>query len=201
MPPKAPLAILTLALLGATPAYAGEAMWTVAESSGSVSLFVKGRAGPAVPGEAVPADAAVLTGRDGHAVLARGADRVELTANGRLHFRAGSGVFADRGRTTIMSAGGAVVATPYLRAEGGRFSVTVGEGGATVLPGAGRVDVATIGGEARQMVEPGMVAIVGADRMDRLVIDGTARTLVGTARTDLPTVATRSDGAVDIAGM
>lgn len=213
MTPKASLIGLGLPLLllvtGGARAHAeAPAGWSIVESSGAVSLFVKGRPGPATTGEAIPADAAVLTGGNGRAVLARGADRVELSANGRLRLSTASGLFADRGRISFAFAapGDAGVATPFLRASGvgSNFSITVTSGGASVQPGAGSVDVATLGGEARRRLTPGMIAIVGADRLDQLVIDGTARQLIGAPAPAAvsPTAAVRrADGSVEIAAL
>lgn len=198
MSPRAVL-LSALALAVATPAHAGDSAWTIAESSGSVSVMVQGRPSRAEPGAAVPVDAALLTGGDGRAVLSRGADRVILSANGKMRFTTDNGVVADRGRASF--SGAAAVATPFLRANaaGGRFSVTVTPGGATVSPDAGKVYVATLGGEARQSVEPGMVAIVGADQPGRLVIDGSRRTMIGSASPNA--VRASADGAVMIAAL
>jgi hypothetical protein len=204
-------AIALLLPLGTAQAQARD--WTLAQSSGMVSMSVRGHSLAVQPGDTIPAETVLTTGRDGVAVLALGSNRLTLSGIGRLHFGAqhfgGQAIaVADRGKLTVILDGAATIATPLLHVQADRasFSVTVTPGGASVQPGTGPVEVSTLDGAVRRTLQPGMIALVGADQPDQLIIDGSARGIIRAAVT-LPAPpagapqARRSEGLVEIAAI
>ncbi|HEX8365070.1 MAG TPA: FecR family protein [Allosphingosinicella sp.] len=172
--------IAFLLLIWSPAAFAQTAPWRVTEATGQVqvqrgSQLIAARRGAAIaPGEMVS------TGANGRAVLVRGRDFVIVSPRTRLRV---PGTSEQGGNIRMIQAAGRAqyrierraaphfaVRTPHLVAlvKGTVFTVTVGEEGATVAVSEGRVEVATLAGEMRQMVEPGFAASVSAADPARL---------------------------------
>lgn len=172
--------IAFLLLIWSPAAFAQSAPWRVTEAAGQVQVrrgaqvFAARRGASVAPGEIVS------TGANGRAVLVRNRDFVIVSPRTQLRV---PGAAEEGGHVRIIQASGRAqyrierqaaphfaVRTPHLVAlvKGTVFTVTVGEEGATVAVTEGRVEVSTIAGEMRQMVEPGFAASVSASDPARL---------------------------------
>ena len=192
-------AILGAVLLLAAPlALAQGANWTISEVAGSVTVKAAATALPVSRGASVPAGAVLVTGSGSRAVLVRGKDFMTVNANSRVRIPAAadkaSGFF-----DILQELGNAVfqiekkpdphfgVRTPYLAAvvKGTTFSITVSDQGASLQVLEGAVETSTVDGDARELIRPGVIAMVEAsDRMRLTVQDQQTRTIDSPAKAD-----------------
>ena len=201
----------SLLLLVSQAAFAQSVNWTISESSGTVLVKTATAAAPAKKGGQVPPGAVISTGAGARAVLVHGKDFVTVNANGRVRIPAagdeGFGLF-----DVLQEWGNAVfqiekqpkphftVRTRYLAAvvKGTTFSITVSDQGASLQVVEGAVETSTADGGARELVTPGVVAMVeAADRFRLTVQDRQTRTIDSPARTGSPM---RNDNAGGAAG-
>lgn len=194
------LTVMTSLLLSGTSAFAQDANWMVSEVSGTVVVGTGAAAVPARKGGQVPPGAVVSTGGRSRAVLVHGKDFVTVNANGRVRIPApgdqGYGLF-----DVLQEWGNALfqiekqpkphftVRTRYLAAvvKGTTFSITVSDQGASLQVVEGAVETSTVDGGARELITPGVVAMVeAADRMRLTVQDQQTRTIDSPARTEAP---------------
>src|SRR5690606_7229135 len=172
------LKILIGALLLGGPwnlAHAQAGQWTVSEASGRVTLRGDDGAAPVTRGTVLKAGSVVETGQGGRAVIVRGKDFVTVGPASRLRVPAPS----QREATLfdlLQEWGNAVfqiekkpdphfsVGTPYLAAvvKGTTFSVTVSDAGTSLQVTEGAVETSTLDGGARELIRPGIVAVVSA---------------------------------------
>ena len=172
--------IAFLLLIWSPAAFAQTAPWRVTEAAGQVQVQRGSQVIAARRGAAIAPGEVVSTGANGRAVLVRGRDFVIVSPRTRLRV---PGTSEQGGNIRMIQAAGRAqyrierqaaphfaVRTPHLVAlvKGTVFTVTVGENGATVAVSEGRVEVATLAGEMRQMVEPGFAASVSAADPARL---------------------------------
>ena len=198
--------ISSLLLLFGPSAFAQGANWTVSEAAGTVTVGTATATMPIRRGGQVPAGAVLSTGAGSRAVLVRGKDFMTVNANSRVRIpvseQKGGGLF-----DVLQEWGNAIfkiekkpdphfsVRTPYLAAvvKGTTFSITVSDQGASLQVVEGAVETSTVDGGAREMIRPGVVAMVeAADRMRLTVQDQQTRTIDSPARIEAPA---KSDSA------
>jgi len=185
------IALTPLAFLASTTSvHAQTGPWTVSDARGDVVIRDGDSRRNAYSGARLPAGTLLTTGEKSSAILVRGREFVTLRANSQIRIPAvrgersvvqviqdfGSALF-DVGKQKNPHFG---VDTPYLAAvvKGTTFAITVGAQGATLQVTEGVVEVATLDGEARDLVFPGSVALVEADDSLRLVIEGEERRVI-----------------------
>jgi hypothetical protein len=179
MPMRALFALLLL--LWSPAAFAQAVPWRVTEAAGQVEVRRGAQLAAARRGAVVAPGDLVTTGANGRAVLVRGRDFVIVSP--RTQLRVPGAQEEQGGVIRMLQTSGRAqyrierqaaphfgVRTPHLVAlvKGTVFTVDVSEDGATVAVTEGRVEVATLSGEMRQMVEPGFAAGVLAADPDRL---------------------------------
>ena len=195
-------------ILFASPAMAKEAVaaWTVAQKSGEVRLLRSGMQPASVNLRAAlaPGDI-VATGANGRAMLTKGDDYVVVAPSSRLVLPKAQ---EQSGFTRLIQQMGTMlykvkrtgvphfeVETPMLAAvvKGTTFTVVVDQKGAAVQVTEGLVEVSSLTGNARRLVEGGLTVYVGRERPNE-IIDVKPNTMA------LPGVADSGDAAVQIEG-
>jgi hypothetical protein len=172
-------------LLSASPAALAQgAGWTVSEASGTVVVQDAGGKRAAQRGTVIAEGATLSTGAGARAVVVRGKDFMTVNANSRVRIPAAA---EQRGVLDVLQDwGNAIfqiekkpnphfgVRTPYLAAvvKGTTFSITVTEQGSSLQVIEGAVETSTSDGGARELIRPGVVAIVSAADRYRLTVQG-----------------------------
>jgi hypothetical protein len=160
--------------------------WHVSKSSGSVWVMSAG-AQPASLGSATelkPGDS-IRTGNNGRVLLERGKETILVAPNSALTIPATQ---KDAASTTIIQQSGSIrlevekrnvrsfeVETPYLVAavKGTQFTVTVGQGNASVQVDGGSVEVLDVKTGDFALVAPGQAAKVSGQGNGGLTLSGT----------------------------
>ena len=178
------LSILALAVLaifaGLATAHAENAAWRITALEGSVRVTMPGQAAAdAAPNETLPVGSIVTTGAGSRAVVENGAQRIEVSANGRMTIAANS----DAGMTRILQDLGTLlfkvdhkevqhfqVETPLLAAvvKGTTFAVTASPQQDVVHVVSGLVEVHANKGGATRDVASGETATVSRDAPEHL---------------------------------
>ncbi|WP_197432042.1 FecR family protein, partial [Sphingomonas sp. CCH15-F11] len=158
--------------------------WTISEASGPVTIQDAAGKHAAKRGTPVAEGATVATGAGGRVVVVRGKDFMTVNANSRVRIPQAT---AQRGVVDVLQDwGNAIfqiekkpnphfgVRTPYLAAvvKGTTFSITVTDQGSSLQVVEGAVETATSDGGARELIRPGVVAIVSAADRFRLTVQG-----------------------------
>lgn len=174
----------------AAPALAAAPSWKISEASGNVHVLRAGVSKIAIRGGALAAGDSVATGANGRAVLVRGEEYLIVAPGSRLRIPEAT---KANGLTQIIEDFGSViftikkkmtphfgVQTPFLAAvvKGTTFSVTVSPAGASVQVIEGAVEVATNDGGARDLIRPGVIALVGANDRYRLTVEGSTTKVI-----------------------
>ena len=171
-------------VLVATPALAkgGPSAWIVAQKSGDVRVFHNGLRPASVQVRAAlsPGDV-IATGANGRAMLTRGDDYVVVAPGSRLMLPKGE---EKRGFTRLLQQVGTMfykvkhtgvphfaVETPMLAAvvKGTSFSVVVDKDRAAVQVTEGIVEVSSLNGDARKLVERGLTVYIGRERPNEII--------------------------------
>ena len=195
-------------VLFASPAVArGDvSAWTVAQKSGDVRVFRTGMQPASVNLRASisPGDI-IATGANGRAVLTKGEDYVVVAPSSRLALpktQEGSGftrLIQQMGTMLYKVKRTGVphfhVETPMLAAvvKGTTFSVVVDQKGAAVQVTEGIVEVSSLTGNARRLVQGGLTVYVGRERPNEIIE-------VKPEAIALPDGATNDDAAIQIEG-
>ena len=170
--------------LVATPALAKEASsaWVVAQRSGDVRVIHSGLQPASVQVRAAlsPGDV-IATGANGRAMLTRGDDYVVVAPGSRLLLPKAE---EARGFTRLIQQVGTMlykvkhtgvphfaVQTPMLAAvvKGTSFSVVVDDERAAVQVTEGVVEVSSLSGDARRLVERGITVYIGRERPNEII--------------------------------
>jgi hypothetical protein len=179
--------LLAVLVVGSVPdvALAQAKSWTLSEVSGRVTLERGQGAEAAARGDTVRPGAVLETGPKSRAVLVRGKDFVTVAPSSRIRIPAPqareAGLF-----DVLQDWGNAIfqvekqpnphfgVGTPYLAAvvKGTTFSITVSQEGASLQVTEGAVETSTSDGGARDLIRPGIVAMVAASDRYRLTVQG-----------------------------
>jgi len=168
----------------ATPALAKEvsSAWVVAQKSGDVRVIHNGLQPASVPVRAAlsPGDV-IATGANGRAMLTRGDDYVVVAPGSRLLLPKAE---EKRGFTRLIQQVGTMlykvkhtgvphfaVQTPMLAAvvKGTSFSVVVDDERAAVQVTEGVVEVSSLSGDARRLVERGITVYIGRERPNEII--------------------------------
>ncbi len=168
----------------ASPATAKEVVsaWIVSQKSGEVRVIRNGMQPASVSLRAAlsPGDI-VATGANGRAMLTRGDDYVVVAPDSRLALPKEQ---QETGFTRLIQQVGTMlykvkrtgvphfeVKTPMLAAvvKGTTFTVVVDQKGAAVQVTEGVVEVSSLTGDARRLVEGGMAVYVGRERPDEII--------------------------------
>ena len=176
--------IAALLALIATPALAkeGPSAWIVAQKSGDVRVIHNGLQPASVQVRAAlsPGDV-IATGANGRAMLTRGDDYVVVAPGSRLLLPKAE---EKRGFTRLIQQVGTMlykvkhtgvphfaVQTPMLAAvvKGTSFSVVVDNERAAVQVTEGIVEVSSITGDARRLVERGITVYIGRERPNEII--------------------------------
>ncbi|MGB3805867.1 MAG: FecR family protein, partial [Erythrobacter sp.] len=184
MPTPSRILIPLSILLSSTSAFAQSAPWTVSEASGEVVVRTSDGDRAARRGTTLGPGHQMVTGSDGNAVIVRDRQFVTVRPNTQVTIPQprpersvvqiiqdfGSALF-DIGKERDPHFG---VDTPYLAAvvKGTRFSITVTAAGTSMQVTEGLVEASTLDGGARDLVEPGEIAIIAADDRLRLNVEG-----------------------------
>ena len=211
--------VLAALLLGGTfgTAHAQTAPWTVSEVSGRVTLKSDKGTEAVSRGEAVHPGAVLETGPGARAVIVRGRNFVTVAPNSRVRVPAaqtreaglfdvlhewGNAIFQIEKRPDPHFS----VGTPYLAAvvKGTTFSITVSPEGTSLQVTEGAVETSTLDGGARDLIKPGIVAIVSSSDRYRLTVQGQdAKTIdspqrpAADAQTDTPLSSNESSSTSD----
>jgi uncharacterized membrane protein YgcG len=168
----------------ATPALAKEvsSAWVVAQKSGDVRVIQNGLQPASVQVRAAlsPGDV-IATGANGRAMLTRGDDYVVVAPGSRLLLPKAE---EKRGFTRLIQQVGTMlykvkhtgvphfaVQTPMLAAvvKGTSFSVVVDDQRAAVQVTEGVVEVSSLSGDARRLVERGITVYIGRERPNEII--------------------------------
>jgi len=168
----------------ATPALAKEvsSAWVVAQKSGDVRVIHNGLQPASVQVRAAlsPGDV-IATGANGRAMLTRGDDYVVVAPGSRLLLPKAE---EKRGFTRLIQQVGTMlykvkhtgvphfaVQTPMLAAvvKGTSFSVVVDDQRAAVQVTEGVVEVSSLSGDARRLVERGITVYIGRERPNQII--------------------------------
>ncbi len=171
-------------ILFASPAAAKEAVsnWTVAQKSGEVQVIRNGLqpASMNLRAALLPGDI-IATGANGRAMLTKGDDYVVVAPSSRLVLPKEQ---ERSGFTRLIQQMGTMlykvkrtgvphfeVETPMLAAvvKGTTFSVVVDQKGAAVQVTEGVVEVSSLTGNARRLVEGGLTVYVGRERPNEII--------------------------------
>lgn len=171
-------------VLIATPALAkdGPLPWIVAQKSGDVRVLHNGMQPASVQVRAAlsPGDV-IATGANGRAMLTRGDDYVVVAPGSRLLLPKEE---QARGFTRLLQQVGTMfykvkhtgvphfaVETPMLAAvvKGTSFSVVVDKDRAAVQVTDGIVEVSSLAGDARRLVEKGLTVYIGRERPNQII--------------------------------
>jgi hypothetical protein len=186
--------VITAPALAANATWNAKAEWIVGERSGSVTVQHNGVGEIAMREAVVEAGDVVTTGATGTAVLMRGEEFVILAPNSRVRIADASEsdamvqVVAEAGNTVYRlkrkTLQDFAVKTPVFSAiaHGTTFNVSVSPERATIQSVEGPVEVTTTSG-TRELVKPGMVAIVSVADQSRIRIARTAPLSVTAAAT------------------
>lgn len=173
-----------IAIFFATPAMAAaaSASWTIAQKSGDVRVLRSGKTPASVQIKArLLAGDVVATGADGRAMMTNGDDYVIVSPGSRVTLPAKE---EASGFTRLVQQVGTLlykvkhtgvphfaVDTPMLAAvvKGTTFTVVVGAERSAVQVTEGLVEVSTLDGRDRRLVEKGVTVHVGRDQPDRIV--------------------------------
>ena len=179
--------VLAVFLLGGLfgTAHAQSGPWTVTEVSGRVTLRDDNGAQAVSRGKTVIPGTVIETGPGARAVIVQGRNFVTIAPDSRIRVPAPqareSGLF-----DLLHEWGNAIfqiekkpdphfsVGTPYLAAvvKGTTFSITVSPEGTSLQVTEGAVETSTLDGGARDLIRPGIVAIVSASDRYRLTVQG-----------------------------
>lgn len=217
--------IAAFLVLITTPALAkeGSATWVVAQKSGDVRVIHNGLQPASVQVRAAlsPGDV-IATGADGRAMLTRGDDYVVVAPGSRLLLPKAE---EKRGFTRLIQQVGTMlykvkhtgvphfaVQTPMLAAvvKGTSFSVVVDKDRAAVQVTEGVVEVSSLSGNARRLVEHGVTVYIGRERPNEIIemkpgvtvppaASGASEAVKVERSGDVPlsTIATLTDGLVN----
>ena len=171
-------------ILFASPAMAKDAVlaWTVAQKSGDVRVIRGGKQPASLTLRAAlsPGDI-VATGADGRAMLTKGDDYVVVAPASRLVLPRAQD---QSGFTRLMQQVGTMlykvkrtgvphfqVDTPVLAAvvKGTTFTIVVDQQGAAVQVTEGVVEVSSLTGDARRLVEGGLTVYVGREHPNEII--------------------------------
>jgi hypothetical protein len=170
------------------PAYAQDASWRVAKSSGDVWLTTTGNQQVALGSETmVTPGGNIRTGRNGRVLLTRGAERILISPNSEIGIP-----LEKKGElaTTITQQAGTIVLdvekrnvqhfeveTPYLAAvvKGTQFRVSVDKGTSRVAVLRGQVQVSDFKSGQNVLVMPGQVARTSGQAAGGLMLSGPGR--------------------------
>lgn len=174
-------------------------LWKVSEVAGLVRVQGPAGAKPATRGAVLAPGEAVMTGRDGRAVLTRGEEYVIVSPSSRLRLPAAAEetngiiqILQDVGEAIYKIQKKATphfgVRTPYLAAvvKGTTFKVVADARGASVQVIEGRVEVATNDGRERQMVMPGLLAAVSAAKPAEMTMGDASAFDTASGKFDVP---------------
>lgn len=176
--------LLALMLVWAPPALAQAPSWVVGDAGGTAQLRRNGTVQPLRRGLRLQPGDTIATGANGRVSLARGREFIVVSPGTRLTIP--TAAQQNGGRTQIIQHIGRArfsierratphfgVRTPHLAAlvRGTVFTVTVDDRGCRVAVTEGQVEVATHGGGARELVDPGMRATAPVGDHDRIVLD------------------------------
>ncbi|PIW55154.1 MAG: hypothetical protein COW16_07605, partial [Sphingomonadales bacterium CG12_big_fil_rev_8_21_14_0_65_65_10] len=182
----APIAVL----LSSTSAFAQSGPWTVSEVEGQVVIKDDSGERAARRGTKLDPGDSIEARNGGNAIIVRERQFVTIRPNTRIRIADGSEsrsviqVVQDWGRALFridkQKDPHFGVGTPYLAAvvKGTTFTVTVGAEGASVQVTEGAVEVATEDGGAKDLVLPGVVAMVSANDRLRLVVEGDGQKII-----------------------
>ncbi len=207
----------------ASPATAKDVVsaWIVSQKSGEVRVIRSGMQPASVNLRAAlsPGDI-VATGANGRAMLTRGDDYVVVAPDSRLALPKEQ---QETGFTRLIQQVGTMlykvkrtgvphfeVKTPMLAAvvKGTTFTVVVDQKGAAVQVTEGVVEVSSLTGDARRLVEGGMTVYVGRERPDEIIevksggvglpesTDDSAVQIEGSGDVSLTTITDLTDGLV-----
>ena len=180
---RAMLALLML-LAWSPAALAQVSGWRVTEAAGQVEVRRGAQAMPARRGSALAPGDLVATGPNGRAVLVRNRDFVVVAPRSQVRVPGNAAEQGEGGMIRMFQVAGSAqyrierqarphfaVRAPQLVAlvKGTVFTVTVSDEGATVAVTEGRVEVASLSGLAREMVDPGFSAGISAQDLERVV--------------------------------
>lgn len=212
-------------ILFASPAMAKDAVaaWTVAHKSGDVRVVRNGMQPTSVNVRAAlaPGDI-VATGSNGRAMLTKGDDYVVVAPSSRLVLPKAQ---EQSGYTRLIQQMGTMlykvkrtgvphfaVDTPMLAAvvKGTTFTIVVDQKGAAVQVTEGAVEVSSLTGDARRLVEGGLTVYVGRERPNEIIevkpnavqLPGVAKggdevvQIEGSGDVSLTTISTLTDGLV-----
>src|SRR4051794_13752020 len=170
------------------PAYAQDASWRVAKSSGDVWLTTTGAQQVALGSETmVTPGGNIRTGRNGRVLLTRGAERILISPNSEIGIP-----LEKKGElaTTITQQAGTIVLdvekrnvqhfeveTPYLAAvvKGTQFRVSVDKGTSRVAVLRGQVQVSDFKSGENVLVLPGQMARTSGKAAGGLILTGQGR--------------------------
>lgn len=212
-------------VLFASPAMAKDAVaaWTVAQKSGDVRVVRNGMQPTSVNVRAAlaPGDI-VATGANGRAMLTKGDDYIVVAPSSRLVLPKAQ---ERSGYTRLIQQMGTMlykvkrtgvphfaVDTPMLAAvvKGTTFTIVVDQKGAAVQVTEGVVEVSSLTGDARRLVEGGLTVYVGRERPNEIIevkpnavqLPGAAQVgdevvqIEGSGDVSLTTISTLTDGLV-----
>lgn len=213
-----------LLILFASPAMAKDAVakWIVTQKSGDVRVIRSGLRPASVNVRAALAPGDIIaTGPTGRAMLTKGDDYVVVAPASRLALPKEQ---QKSGFTRLIQQVGTMlykvkrtgephfeVDTPMLAAvvKGTTFTIVVDEGGAAVQVTEGVVEVSSLTGDARRLVEGGMAVYVGRERPHEIVdvksdpaglseaaSDDGAVKIEGSSDVSLATVSDLTDGLI-----
>jgi hypothetical protein len=202
----------------ASPAMAKDAAWIVAQKSGEVQVIRNGMQPASVNLRAsLSAGDIVATGANGRAMLTKGDDYVVVAPGSRLAL---PNEPQETGFTRLIQQVGTMlykvkrtgvphfeVKTPMLAAvvKGTTFTVVVDQKGAAVQVTEGIVEVSSLTGNARRLVQGGMTVYVGRERPEEIIEvksgadglpeDGAVK-IEGSGDVSLTTITNLTDGLV-----